>query len=44
MIFQVLTAAIIKFRAFWDVLPWSKFDVDIGSTSQKALNFKGRIS
>jgi hypothetical protein len=27
MIFQVLSAAIIKFRAFWDVLPCSKFDV-----------------
>jgi hypothetical protein len=29
MKFQVLTAASMKFRVFWDIQLWSQIDVDI---------------
>jgi hypothetical protein len=33
MRFQVLTAASLKFRVFWNILPCSQIDVDIDLTT-----------
>jgi hypothetical protein len=31
--FQVLTAASMEFRVFWDILPYSQIDADIDLTT-----------
>jgi hypothetical protein len=41
--FQVLTAANMKFRVFWDVLPCSQIDVDLRFQVLTVVSMKFRV-
>jgi hypothetical protein len=39
--FHVLTAASIKFTVFWDILPYSKIDIDRRFRGAFCLHYQG---